>query len=207
MTDRSASRGVTFGVDVAKDLKEAQAEASERDLRARMVEYQAGSLDAFTAIYTDLAPSLRRYLRYLSGRSDLAEDLLQESFLELHRSRAAYNPAYPVTPWVFGLARNVFRMNRRAAGRFARIHEMTDDPGDLPVPPGLDRLVAADQVRRALVALGRDKVEPLLLHHVWGFSFKEIAGMLGMSAAAARARSSRGMTELRVALIAMEEPR
>ena len=47
----------------------------------------------------------------------------------------------------------------------------------------------------------------LLLHHEWGFSFQEIAGMLGISAAAARARASRGMAGLRGALIHLQRVR
>ena len=80
-----------------------------------MIRYQGGSLEAFQEIYAQLAPGLRRYLSHLAGSSEIADDLLQETFLQMHRSRAAYNPKYAVRPWVFGLARNVFLMNRRAA--------------------------------------------------------------------------------------------
>jgi RNA polymerase sigma-70 factor (ECF subfamily) len=55
--------------------------------------------------------------------------------------------------------------------------------------------------------LSRDQVEALLLHHQWGFSFEEIAGMLGISAGAARARASRGMADLRVALNGLQKAR
>jgi hypothetical protein len=51
------------------------------------------------------------------------------------------------------------------------------------------------------------QVEALLLHHEWGFSFEEIAGMLGITAAAARARASRGMADLRVALNNLQRAR
>ena len=52
-----------------------------------------------------------------------------------------------------------------------------------------------------------DQAEALLLHHEWGFTFGEIAGMLGISAAAARARASRGMADLRVALKGLQGAR
>jgi DNA-directed RNA polymerase specialized sigma24 family protein len=52
-----------------------------------------------------------------------------------------------------------------------------------------------------------DQAEALLLHHEWGFSFKEIAGMLGITAAAARARASRGMADLRIALNSFQKVR
>lgn len=162
-----------------------------------MVEYQAGSVDAFRAIYAELAPALRRYLLYLTRHRDLADDLMQDAFLQMHRSRATYNPAYPVAPWVFGLARYVFLMNRRAGRRYAAVHDASVEPPDVPVPAEMDQLATTDAVQRAIATLGVDQSEPLLLHHVWGFTFDEVAGMLGISAAAARARSSRAMAELR----------
>ena len=73
--------------------------------------------------------------------------------------------------------------------------------GLLPVPPEVERLGSTDEVRRCIAGLSTDRSEALLLHHEWGFSFEEIAGMLGISAAAARARASRGMAELRGALV------
>jgi RNA polymerase sigma-70 factor (ECF subfamily) len=169
-------------------------------LRILMVEYQGGSLQAFEEIYCRLAPELQRYLRYLVRESDSANDLLQETFLRLHRSRAAYNPAYAVKPWLFGLARNVFLMKRRATRRWTAVHSPGTDLPETPVPAEVDRLGSADEVRRSIAALAGDQAEALLLHHEWGFSFDEIAGMLGVSAVAARARASRGMAELRQVL-------
>jgi DNA-directed RNA polymerase specialized sigma24 family protein len=51
-------------------------------------------------------------------------------------------------------------------------------------------------VRSALEQIGPERREALLLHHVWGFSFREIAGILGITGAAAKLRSSRGMADL-----------
>ena len=172
-----------------------------------MLRYQAGSLEAFQEIYAHLAPGVRRYLLHLAGRSEPADDLLQETFLQMHRSRAAYNPKYAVRPWVFGLARNVFLMNRRAARQWAKLHDSCEDFPEFPVPPEVDKLGSQDEVRRCMAGLGPDQAEALLLHHEWGFSFEEIAGMLGISAAAARARASRGMTDLRVALATSQRAR
>lgn len=169
-------------------------------LRILMVEYQAGSLDAFQEIYGALASELLRYLRYLAREPDNADDLLQETFLRLHRSRAAYNPTYAVKPWLFGLARNVFLMKRRAARRFTAVHSTSADLPDVSVPPEVDRLGSAHEIRRSIAGLAEDQAEALLLHHEWGFTFDEIAGMLGVTAVAARARASRGMAELRHAL-------
>jgi len=165
-----------------------------------MVQYQKGSLEAFRELYANLAPDLRRYVRFLTPGSDAVDDLLQEAFLQLHRSRAAYNPAYAVRPWMYGLTRNVCLMNRRSMRRYANVHAVVRDLPDVPIPAEVDRLADADAIRQSLAELPPDHVEALTLHHVWGFSFDEIAGMLGVSAVAARARASRGMARLRAEL-------
>ena len=53
-----------------------------------MIRYQGGSLEAFQEIYAQLAAAVRRYLLHLAGGSEIADDLLQETFLQMHRSRA-----------------------------------------------------------------------------------------------------------------------
>ena len=172
-----------------------------------MIGYQGGSLEAFQEIYAQLASGVRRYLLHLVGGSEIADDLLQETFLQMHRSRAAYNPKYAVRPWVFGLARNVFLMNRRAARRWAKLHDSRDDLPEFPVLPEPARLGSQDEIRRCIADLAPEQSEALLLHHEWGFSFEEMAGMLGISAAAARARASRGITDLRMALNSFQKAR
>ena len=172
-----------------------------------MIRYQGGSLEAFEEIYAQLAPGVLRYLSHLAGRSEIADDLLQETFLQMHRSRAAYNPEYAVRPWVFGLARNVFLMNRRAARQWAKVHESRQDLPEFSVLPEADRLGSRDEIRRCISDLPPDQAEALLLHHEWGFSFEEIAGMLGISSAAARARASRAMADLRLALNSFQRAR
>ncbi len=126
-------KSVTNAPRAAKSLIVSE---GDQELRGLMIRYQGGSLEAFQEIYAQLAPGVRRYLSHLAGSTDIGDDLLQESFLQMHRSRAAYNPKYAVRPWVFGLARNVFLMNRRAALQWAKVHESRED---LPEYPGFRR--------------------------------------------------------------------
>src|ERR1041384_1186574 len=126
-----------------------------------MIRYQDGSLEAFQEIYAQLAAGVRRYLSHLASGSEIADDLLQETFLQMHRSRAAYNPNYAVKPWVFGLARNVFLMNRRAARNRAKIYESREDLPDYPVLPEADRLGSQDEIRRCLSDLPSEQAEAL----------------------------------------------
>ena len=98
-------------------------------------------------------------------------------------------------------------MNRRAARQWAKVHESRGNLPDFPVFPEADMLGSQDEIRRCIANLGPDQAEALLLHREWGFSFEEIAGMLGISAAVARARASRGMADLRIALNSLQRAR
>jgi RNA polymerase sigma-70 factor, ECF subfamily len=167
------------------------------ELRRLMSMYQRGSLEAFEQVYAALAPSLRAYLTALTRNAAQADDLVQDTFLQVHRSRHTYRPDRPVRPWVFAIARHVWMMDLRNRSRRPIV---AGEPSDVPVPSEVEGLADRDALRRALGSLLDDRREALLLHHVWGFSFAEIGQMLGIRADAAKLRSSRGMNDLRARL-------
>lgn len=166
-------------------------------LRGLMQGYQAGAIESFEALYADLARPLLQYLASLSRDRAHAQDLLQETFLQIHRSRHTYRPGLPVRPWVFTIARHVALMDRRTRGR--RPATGAELP-DLPVPPEVASLADRQALTRALDGVPAKRREALLLHHVWGFSFAEIGQLLGIGPHAAKLRSSRGMADLRARL-------
>jgi RNA polymerase sigma-70 factor, ECF subfamily len=166
-------------------------------LRALMVRYQAGDAYAFEELYTLLGPALRRYLFALAREAPRADDLLQDSFLQIHRSRRTYNPSRPVRPWAFAVARHAWLMDQRTRRRKAPPHADLEDAPELPVPPEVEGLARGDELRRALASVPPERTEALLLHHVWGFTFDEIGKMLGIRPGAARVRASRAMGVLR----------
>jgi RNA polymerase sigma-70 factor, ECF subfamily len=167
------------------------------ELRRVMTRYQGGSLEAFEQVYAALAPPLRAYLTALTRNRTHADDLVQDSFLQVHRSRHTYRPDLPVRPWVFAIARHVWMMDLRTRSR----RPVSDgELPELPVPAEMEGLADRDALRRALGSVLGDRREALLLHHVWGFSFAEIGQMLGIRADAAKLRSSRGMNDLRAIL-------
>jgi hypothetical protein len=67
------------------------------DFLSQLLFYSAAiSAAQIVPFYAQLAAAARRYLSHLAGGSQIAGDLLQDTFLQMHRSRAAYNPAYAV---------------------------------------------------------------------------------------------------------------
>jgi RNA polymerase sigma-70 factor, ECF subfamily len=158
-----------------------------------MAEYQAGSVDAFDRLHDALATPLRGYLLRLCRDAARADDLLQETFLQIHRSRAAHTPGEPVRPWAFAIARRVFLMDRRASGRRARYeHDYVAEHGvESTVAESGDRLLARREIDAAVHQVPLEKRRPFVLHHLFGYSFKEIGERLGIAPATAKMRSSR----------------
>ena len=72
-----------------------------------MQAYLDGDIEAFDALYGAFAGRLRGYLLSQCRDATLADDLLQETFMQIHRSRRTYQPGRPVTPWIYAIARHV----------------------------------------------------------------------------------------------------
>ena len=171
------------------------------ELSELMMAYQAGRLEAFDALYRKLAPKLRGYLSSLTYNVTTTEDLLQETFLQIHRSRHTYGPPRPVRPWAFAIARHVYLMHRRACARRYRVETGAfEELPEVPVPPVMEQLGSHRDVWNALAALSDDRREAVLLHHVWGFSFGEIGAMLGIREGTAKVRAHRALGALRTLL-------
>jgi RNA polymerase sigma-70 factor (ECF subfamily) len=173
--------------------------ASDDHLRELMQAYQSGRFEAFDDLYAAIAPALRRYLLSHARDAAKADDLVQETFLQLHRARHTYDSAFPVMPWAMAIARHVWLMDRRTLSRRpwapADVTEM-----ELPVRGEAASYAEQSDVRRALGQVAPSRRSAVIQHHVFGFSFKEIATRAGIAETAAKLRSSRGMAQLRALL-------
>src|SRR2546428_5669762 len=85
-----------------------------------MARYQAGEAAAFDALFKALSPRIHRWLLHATGNRATADDLMQETFLSIHRARATWRPGAPVTPWAFAIARHAMVSRFRSEGRRAR---------------------------------------------------------------------------------------
>jgi RNA polymerase sigma-70 factor (ECF subfamily) len=173
------------------------ADDSERIAEA-MVAYQAGDVTAFDRLHAALGPILRRYLQSLARDATRVDDLLQETFLQVHRARRTYDPSRPVVPWALAIARHVFLMECRTRKRKGDLDALELDDTVAAAGRGHDEaVIARDRLRRGLSGLTPGTRRAVLLHHVQGWSFREIAQRLGINSAAAKLRASRGVSTLR----------
>src|SRR5438105_2454578 len=102
------------------------------DPRELMQRYQDGDAHAFRELYAIVAPRLLGYLVKLTRNRALADDLLQHTFLKVHRARAAYVRDADPVPWMYAIAHRTFidetRRDKRAIVR-------TGAGADLPEIP------------------------------------------------------------------------
>jgi RNA polymerase sigma-70 factor (ECF subfamily) len=170
---------------------------SAQTLDTLMREYQSGSLAAFEALYRALAPRVDGFIRARVRDAGRASDLLQETFLELHRSRHAYLPGQSVIGWTFGIAQNVVLRHRREARRRDQ-HEVSMQMSELQEPRAAD--FELQPLQDALDRLSPDSRTTWWMRNMEGLSFEVIARRLGIAATAVRLRCSRASRALRAAL-------
>src|SRR5690349_22224189 len=106
--------------------------ADPRDLMQR---YQDGDAAAFRELYALVAPRLLGYLLKMARSRAVADDLLQQTFLKVHRARAAYVRGADPLPWIYSIAHRTFidetRKSRRAVVRVGEVEELPEVPAGI----------------------------------------------------------------------------
>lgn len=156
---------------------------------------------AFNQLFKRYAQRIHRL--YLSrGLSDAdARDLVQQTFLNLHRSRADYRRGKMLRPWLFTIAYNLMRDAFRKRGHRITV-EVTDDiASDNSTSEGeiIDR-ERARSIRNAVADLPAKQREVIELHWFSELSFPDISKVLGVGLSAVKVRAHRGYQRLKKSL-------
>lgn len=130
--------------------------------------------------------------RMTNNREDAA-DLAQEAFVRAYRKLAQYRPDYAFRNWVVTICANMTKNRFRSRVRRWQAEEAYADAGAQAGPAGG---TLGAMVVEALEGLNEKLRLPLVLKHVEGFSYEEVAAMLGLGVSAAKMRVKRGKDEL-----------
>lgn len=166
--------------------------------------------EALAAFFDTYFERVHAYVRGLVRHEQLAEDLTQDVFLQVHRALDTYDPARPLRPWLFAIAVNRVRDHWRSRahqhgqkdlpleteGSEAFAMEADDAAPELP----LERLEDAARVREVVAALPETLREVIALRVFEELSFDDIASAVGSNPVAVRKRYSRALAELRTRL-------
>jgi RNA polymerase sigma-70 factor, ECF subfamily len=176
------------------------------DPRKLMAQYQEGDAHAFRELYALVAPKLLGYLTKMTRERALADDLLQQTFLKVHRARGAYVRGADPMPWIYAIAHRTFIDEARKVKR-AVVRVAADDVPE--VTAGLDGATAErrdepradpELAREALDALARlpeRQREAVVLTKLDGKTVAEAAEIAGTSVGAMKVRAHRGYEALR----------
>ncbi len=196
----------------------ADASASSKDstalrLREAMERYAQGEDAAFAELYDLLSPRLLAFLTRMTRDRVTAEDLMQQTFLNMHRARGRFAVGAEVTPWAFAIARRLFldstrRGKREVLERGERGGDEDDERSifDLVEAAGataeelVDAKSLAIVIEGALSELPEQQREAFALIKQEGLSVAEAAGILGTSVGAVKLRAHRAYESLRTAL-------
>ncbi len=172
----------------------------DRELRDLMTRYQNADAAALEELVVRISPPLLRFFgRSGIGRSD-AEDLLQDCWIRIHRSRHTYRSSEPVMPWIYAIARHTrldaYRKQRRRESREVLVASIPEGlhqtvPEAVPEEGLFERMVAnlPDAQREVIVML-----------KVAGMSIDEVARATSSTPNAVKQKAHRAYAALRRAL-------
>lgn len=165
-----------------------------------------GDPRAFEVVFDRHADAAFSLAYRMCGRRGTAEDIVQEAFLSLWRTGAAYDRARgSVRSWILGVVRNrTLDAFRRDAVRTARdVHDeqaMERLPAADDVAAEAERHSDARRIRSALGGLPAEQRRVIELAYFGGFSHSQIADMLELPPGTVKGRMRLGLTKLRVTL-------
>jgi RNA polymerase sigma-70 factor (ECF subfamily) len=178
-------------------------DVSEDDALATLVaQAQAGDGAAMEALVAQLRPRVFRYVLARVLDPHTADDVTQEVAMTVLSALPRYvDQGRPVTAWVFGIAANKLREQRRASSRRQEtsVDIVTDRIGDESLEPeqAALRLDTARRMADLLATLPDQQAEILRLRIAAGLSAEETAAVLGMTAGAVRVAQHRALARLR----------
>ncbi|HTJ81247.1 MAG TPA: RNA polymerase sigma factor [Polyangiaceae bacterium] len=179
----------------------------EDEADAAMGRYAEGDDRAFQDVYRCVAERLRAFLLRQTRKPSVADDLLQETLLRMHRARGSFERGARVLPWCYAIARNVhIDYVRQGAVRKERPASDEEEGGALAESNDADgeQIVAArelaDIVDRTLAALPPNQREAFILLRYEGLSVADAAAVLGATEGAVKLRAFHAYEALREAL-------
>jgi RNA polymerase sigma-70 factor, ECF subfamily len=170
-----------------------------------MDRYAGGDDSAFAELYDCLAPRLYGYLVRQTRDAARAEDLVQQTLLQMHRARGRFIRGADVTPWAFAIARRLL-----IDGMRRRKHEVLVDTDEqagealVSTAAAADDLVHAQELatrfQRVLAGLPETQRVAFQLVKQEGLSVAEAAQILGTTVSAVKLRAHRAYEALRAVL-------
>lgn len=176
---------------------------TEPEDSALMLRYAAGDVAAFEALYRRHNDALFRYLFRLCRHRASAEDVFQEVWGKIIKSRDRYRPTAKFTTFLYRVAHNCFidhvRRNKRHGNTVDIEVDTQPDGGDQPEAL-VERSLARQRLNEALLLLPDEQRDVFLLREEADLNLDQIAAVTGTNRETAKSRLRYAVRKLRAAI-------
>jgi RNA polymerase sigma-70 factor, ECF subfamily len=172
---------------------------TDDNLEMLMARYQEGDSAAASALIDRLSPRLYRFFAVQSGSRPDADDLLQETWLRIHKVRHTYRPGEPALPWFYAIARHIrvdhYRKSIRTSTGARELEAMAKTAAAIP-----EKSDQADDLAALLAPLSEGERDVLEMLKVAGMSLEEVARATSSTVGSVKQKVHRAYKKLRTAL-------
>lgn len=183
-----------------------------------MLHYRHGDLSAFKELYRRHRQGLYQFIAWRSPRKDWVEEIVQDSWANLHKARATYEPQASFKTFLYQIARNrlidILRQKQAITAsdlgadddegsRFAHLADNADEvatPQDM-----LDKKQQLSALRAALQTLPAEQKEALILQQFNDMRLEDIATLTGVNVETVKSRLRYAMNKLRRHILNAQE--
>jgi RNA polymerase sigma factor (sigma-70 family) len=167
---------------------------------------------AFAEVVSEFEGAVFSTALRMSGRSDDADDLAAETFLRAYAALRRYSPErideLELRPWLITICLNLWRNEVRAASRrpaTVSARSATEPPAERPSgrespEASAERRDDAAHLAALLLRLADKQRAAVVLRHIVGLSYAEVADVLGCPESTAKSHVRRGLDQLRALL-------
>ena len=175
-----------------------------------MIRYREGDQHAFEELYQRHRLGLYRFIAWRSPRADWVDEIVQDSWVNLHHARTRYQPDATFRTYLYQIARNrLLDLVRQQQPLLAAdmgtgtdghdiFDGLADAAHDVPPPDAmLDEKQRNDRLYMALAALPSEQKEAVVLQQFSGLSLDEIAVIVAAPVETVKSRLRYAMRRLR----------
>lgn len=155
-----------------------------------MVAYLEGSKEAFHVLYSRYSPRVYGFVRKRIRDANFADDVYQNVFVKLHKSRGLYKSKHQFATWLFVICRSVVNDSLR------KLQRNREDSAAVVPEPFVERVEVAD-LQPSFDVLSSTDQKILNMRYFEDHEFDEIASALGLSEVNVRQRVSRALKKLK----------
>lgn len=174
----------------------APAAAPAAELSSLMSGYQQSDQGAAATFIERVSPLLHRYFLARISNREYADDLVQETWMRIHKARHTYRSGEPVLPWIFAIARYTgldnYRKRRRVEAHERQVDVLPEPRAEQPVAGQ-----TAPGIASILGELPEKQREVLVMLKVLGMTIEEVASATSSSPGSVKQKAHRAYEKLR----------